>query len=111
VLGPLDPGVPPLLYVTTNAERENVVADLVLAGFEVASDGRETSTVLVVKLGRIRSRRSCGALRNVVYELRHVGVLVAVIKGRGWMGSCAPSVLRDMNTELARLFGSRVDAG
>jgi hypothetical protein len=106
VLAPLDPGLGRVLYVTTTDARENVLADLKQAGFQVASDARETPLVLVVKLGNVRSRRKCGSLRNVVYELRQVGVLVAVIKGRGWTGACDPSILRDMNAVLARLFDS-----
>ena len=109
VLGPIDPSSEPLLYVTTTAERENVVADLKLAGFSVATDAHEASAVLVVKLGRVRARQPCGSLRNVVYEVRQVGVRVALIKGRGWLGSCSPSILRDMNAELAGLFGYRVE--
>jgi hypothetical protein len=109
VLGPIDPSSAPLLYVTTTAERENVVADLKLAGFSVTSDAREASAVLVVRLGGVRATRDCGSLRNVVYEVRQVGVRVAVIKGRGWLGSCSPSILRDMNAALAQLFGYRVE--
>ena len=108
VLGPLDPDLPRLLYVTTNAELENVVADLRLAGFETTADARRTPLVLLVKLGKARSTSSCGSLRNVVYELRQAGVVVAVIKGRGWIGSCNPSILGDVNAALAHLFDSRI---
>ena len=108
VLGPLDPDLPRLLYVTTNLARENVVADLKLAGFAATSDARETPLVLVVKLGRARATQACGSLRNVVYQLREAGVVVAVIKGRGWIGSCNPSILGGMNAALAHLFDSRM---
>jgi len=108
VLGPLDPGLERLLYVTTNAELENVVADLRLAGFETTADARRTPLVLLVKLGKARSTNSCGSLRNVVYQLRQGGVVVAVIKGRGWIGSCHPSILGGMNAALAHLFDSRM---
>lgn len=108
VLGLIDPDLDRLLYVTTNAERENVIADLELAGFATTIDARATPLVLVVKLGSVRQSKSCGALRNVIYQLRHGGVVVAVIKGRGWTGSCDPSILRDMNAALAHLFDSRM---
>ena len=108
VLGLLDPDLERLLYVTTNAERETVIADLELAGFATTNDARETPLVLVVKLGSVRQSKSCGALRNAIYQLRNGGVVVAVIKGRGWTGSCSPSILRDMNAALAHLFDSRM---
>jgi len=110
VLAPLDPKLPRVVYVTTNLAREDVVGALKQAGFAVASDARETSIVLEVKLGSVRSRTdSCGTLRNVVYGLRQGGVLVAVIKGRGWTGaSCTPNVYVEMNAVLDRLFGPGV---
>ena len=108
VLGPLDPGLERLLYVTTNRERENVIADLKLAGFETTADARETPLVLVVNLGSTRGTSSCGTLRNVTYHLRQAGVVIAVIKGRGWIGSCNPSILRDMNAALAHIFDARM---
>jgi hypothetical protein len=108
VLGLLDPDLDRLLYVTTNAERENVIADLELAGFATTIDARETPLVLVVKLGSPRRSKTCGSLRNVIYQLRNAGVVAAVIKGRGWTGSCDPSILREMNAALAHLFDARM---
>ena len=108
VLGPLDPGLERLLYVTTNRERENVIADLNLAGFETTADARETPLVLVVNLGSTRGTSPCGTLHNVTYHLRQAGVVIAVIKGRGWIGSCNPSILRDMNAALAHIFDARM---
>ena len=108
VLGPIAADTERRLYVTTNGARENVVADLELAGFETTMDARETPLVLVVKLGRVRQASDCGSLRNVVYQLRQGGVVVAVIKGRGWVGACRPGILLEMNAALARLFDADV---
>ena len=108
VHGPLAPGLDRVLYVTSNTAHENVVADLELAGFRSTSDWRETPLQLVVKLGRVRLSRPCGQLRNVSYQLRHAGIVVAVIKGRGWVGSCQPNLLLEMNAALARLFDAGV---
>jgi hypothetical protein len=108
VFAPLDPGLERILYVTTNAQREAVLAELKLAGFASTSDTSETPLVLVVRLGSARQTSSCGSLRNVSYALRQSGVIVAAIKGRGWVGSCSPSILRDMNAVLAHLFDSRL---
>jgi hypothetical protein len=108
VYAPLDPGLARTLYVTTNAQREAIVAELKLAGFRSIRDTSATPLVLVVRVGRVRSADSCGAIRNVSYELRQAGVVVAVIKGRGWIGSCTPNVLREMNAALAHLFDSRM---
>lgn len=108
VFAPLDPGLERILYVSTGVQREAILAELKLAGFASTSDTSETPLVLVVRLGRARQANSCGSLRNVAYELRQAGVSVAVIKGRGWVGSCSPSILRDMNAVLAHLFDSRM---
>ena len=108
VLGPLDPGLERVLYVTTNRERENVIADLKLAGFEATTDASATPLVLVVSLGSTRATSSCGEVRNVSYHLRQAGVVIAIIKGRGWIGSCNPSILRDMNAALAHIFDARM---
>lgn len=104
VFGPIDPAIPPLLYVTTTAERENVLAALKQAGFSITSDLRETPLTLSVRLGGTRATRECGSVRNVVYELQHAGVRLAHIRGRGWTGSCTPNILLDMSAQLARLF-------
>lgn len=104
VLGPIDPSIPPLLYVTTTGERETVLAALKQAGFSIASDFRDTPLVLSVRLGGTRASQRCGSVRNVVYELRHAGVRIATIQGRGWTGSCTPNILMDMSGALARLF-------
>lgn len=108
LLGPLAADTERRLYVTTNAARENVISDLELAGFETTMDSRETPLVLVVKLGRVRQASHCGSLRNVVYQLRQAGVVIAVIKGRGWVGACRPGILLEMNGALARLFDADV---
>lgn len=108
VLGPLDPGLERMLYVTTNKERENVIADLKLAGFEATADASATPLVLVVSLGSTRGTSSCGTLHNVTYHLRQAGVVIAIIKGRGWIGSCNPTILRDMNAALAHIFDARM---
>ncbi|TFG94225.1 MAG: hypothetical protein E4H11_07170 [Myxococcales bacterium] len=84
------------------------LAALLLAGFASTSNASEASLVLVVRLGRPRLTKTCGSLRNVAYELRQAGVAVVAIKGRGWVGSCSPSILRDMNAVLAHLFDSRM---
>jgi len=107
VLGLLDRNLERVLYVTTNAERENVIADLEFAGFRTTTNAQETPLVLIVRLGNVRGTQSCGSLRNVSYQLYQAGFVVAVIKGRGWTGSCNPSILRDMNAALAHLFDSR----
>jgi hypothetical protein len=107
VFAPIDPQIPPVLYVATNSEREEVIAALKQAGFSIASDLRETPLVLNVRLGGSRSSRDCGSVRNVVYDLRHGGVRVAYIRGRGWTGSCEPNMLTQMSAELARLFAQR----
>jgi len=107
VLGLIDPDLERILYVTTNAEHENVVAELEFAGFDTTRDTRETALVLVVKLGSVRRSSPCGSLRNVSYVLHQQGFVVAVIKGRGWTGSCQPSILRDLNAELVHLFDAR----
>jgi hypothetical protein len=104
VFAPIDPGIAPRVFVTTNEERETVVAALERAGFSITSDLRKTPLVLAVRLGGRRSTRGCGSIRNVVYDLRHAGVRIALIKGRGWAGSCTPNILLDMSAELARLF-------
>jgi hypothetical protein len=106
VFGPIDPSITRLLYVTTNAERESVLAALRQAGFSITSDARETTFQLVVRLGASRSSRTCGWIRNVVYELRQKEVRIALVKGRGWTGSCSPNILLDMSARLAALFGS-----
>jgi len=108
VYAPLDTGLARNLYVTTNTQREAVLAELKLAGFASTRDTSVTPLVLVVRLGRVRRASSCGTVRNVSYELRQSGVVVAVIKGRGWIGSCDPNVLREMNAVLAHLFDSRM---
>ena len=108
VLGLLDPQLERLLYVTTNAERETVIADLEFAGFRTTSQTHTTPLVLVVKLGNVRRTQPCGSLRNVLYQLHQGGFLVAVIRGRGWTGSCDPGILREMNAELVHLFESRM---
>jgi hypothetical protein len=106
VLAPIDPGTPRLVYVAMSAEseREPVVAALGRAGFSVTSDPREAPLVLSVKTGGTRASKRCGAIRNVVYDLRHGTVRIAVVKARGWTGSCSPSIYLDMANELARLF-------
>jgi len=104
IFAPLDPGIPPELYVTTTSEREAVLAALVQSDFSIAHDLRDTPLVLAVRLGGRRATRPCGSIRNVAYELLHEGVRIAVIKGRGWTGSCSPNILRDMGAELRRLF-------
>src|SRR5262245_18586690 len=104
VYGPIDPAIPPLLYVTTTAQRETVLAALKLAGFSIASDLREAPLTLSVRLERTRATRECGSVRNVVYKLQHAGALIAHIRGRGWTGSCTPNILLDMSAELACLF-------
>jgi hypothetical protein len=107
VLAPLAPDLPRVLYATTNAAREDVVGALEQAGFAVASDARETSIVLEVRIGTARTRSDeCGALRNMVYTVYQGGVRVAVIKGRGFTGaSCHPNVHEEMNAALDRYFG------
>lgn len=107
VYAPIGPEIPPVLYVVTNSERETVIAALKQAGFSIASDLRDTPLVLDVRLGGSRSSRGCGSVRNVVYDLRHGGVRVAFIRGRGWTGSCEPNMLTQMSAELARLFAQR----
>lgn len=107
VFAPIDAEVEPLLYVTTTSERESVLAALRLAGFRVTNDLRATPLVLSVKLGSVRRTQPCGTVRNVAYDLRHAGVQIAGIKGRGWTGSCEPNILTDMSRELARLFGGQ----
>jgi hypothetical protein len=109
VFGPVDPSAERLLYVTTNDERESVLAALRLAGFSITSDARETSFQLVVRLGGARATRSCGQVRNVVYELRQMEMRIALLKGRGWTGSCSPrNILLEMSASLASLFGSQL---
>ena len=107
VLAPLDPSLDRVLYVTSSGAREDIVASLKQAGFTIAADARETSIVLDVKLGSVRSRSDrCGTLRNVSYGLRQGGVLIAMIRGRGWTGaSCTPNLYTEMNLALAQLFG------
>jgi len=107
VLAPLDPSLDRVLYVTSSGAREDIVASLKQAGFTIAADARETSIVLDVKLGSVRSRSDrCGTLRNVSYGLRQGGVLIAMIRGRGWTGaSCTPNLYTEMNLALAHLFG------
>jgi hypothetical protein len=107
VFAPIDPQISPVLYVATNGEREEVIAALKQAGFSIASDLRETPLVLDVRLGSRRSSQECGSVRNVVYDLRHAGVRVAFIRGRGRTGSCQPNMLTQMSAELARLFDQR----
>jgi hypothetical protein len=107
VLAPLDPSLDRVLYVTTDRAREDVLAALKQAGFTIATDARQTSIMLEVRLGGVRDRSPrCGKLRNVSYGLRQGGILIAVIKGRGWTGaSCRPNVFDQMNGTLAQLFG------
>lgn len=106
VLAPVDPSIPRLLYVTTNGQREALLSALQASGFSITSDARETTLVLVVRFGGVRTNRPCGTLRNVIYDLRQRGARIAVIKARGWTGSCSPNILREMGAELARLFGT-----
>ena len=61
----------------------------------------------MVQLGNERAKVDCGVVRNVVYQLRQSGSLVAVIKGRGWIGSCEPRILVQMNDALARVVAPR----
>jgi hypothetical protein len=105
VYAPIDPDIPPLLYVVTARERETVLASLRQAGFSIATDMRDAPLVLHVRLGGSRSSKACGSVRNVVYDLRRSGVRVADIKGRGWTGTCQPNMLTQMSAELAGLFG------
>jgi len=104
IFAPLDPDIPPRIYVTATSEREAVLAALVQSDFSIAHDLRDTPLVLAVRLGSRRATQPCGWVRNVSYELLHEGVRIAVIKGRGWTGSCSPNILRDMGAELRRLF-------
>jgi hypothetical protein len=108
VFGLLDAELERTLYVTTNTQREAVLAELKLAGFASTSDAAATPLVLVVRLGSARRSSDCGAIRNASYELRQAGVIVAGIKGRGWVGSCSANILRQMNAALAHLFDSRL---
>jgi len=101
---PIGPDIPPRLYVTANAERWAVLAALEKTGFSIVSDFREAPLVLAVTLGASRGSAECGSIRNVVYELSHGGVRIAVIRGRGYTGRCSPNILHDMSAELARLF-------
>lgn len=107
VYAPIDPDIPPLLYVVADRERETVVSALRQAGFSIATDMRDAPLVLQVRLGGSRASKACGSVRNVVYDLRRSGVRVAFIRGRGWTGSCEPNMLTQMSAELARLFGRR----
>jgi len=104
VVAPIDSSMPATLYVVTNDEGETLFASLRRAGFTLVRDPRESNAALNVRFGSWRARRSCGQVRNVVYDLRLNGVRVAVIKGRGWTGSCSPNILGAMSSELARLF-------
>ena len=107
VYAPIEPDIPLRLYVVTPREREPVLAALRQAGFSIATDVRDAPLVLEVRLGGSRSSKACGSVRNVAYDLRHAGVRVAYIKGRGWTGSCEPNMLTQMSAELAGLFGRR----
>lgn len=104
VFAPIDVGAEQRLYVSTNDEREAVLAALRQAGFAITEDLQELPFVLTVRLGSRRSTSACGAVRNAVFQLMHSGVQIAVIKGRGSTGSCDPNILLDMSAELARLF-------
>lgn len=105
VFGPIDAELEPVVYVTTNRDREVVLAELTAAGFRPTSDLREAPLVLEVKLGRSRGSRDCGSIRNVFYDLRHAGgVRIAVVKARGWTGQCRPTILSEVSAELASLF-------
>ena len=105
VFGPIDASLEPVLYVTTNRDREAVLAELTAAGFRPTSDLREAPLVLEVKLGRSRGSSECGSIRNVLYDLRHAGgVRIATVKARGWTGECRPSILSEASAELASLF-------
>ena len=104
VLSTIDPDVPQMVYVVTNDEREAVLGKLRRAGFEIANDPTGAPGVLHVRFGNSRASRECGWVRNVSYDLRLNSVRVAVIKGRGWTGSCSPNILGAMSDELARLY-------
>ena len=111
VFAPIDPDLARKLYVSATGEREAVVASLEWAGFSVATDLRDTPLTLTVRLGGRRATRECGSVRNVVFELLHAGIRIAVIKGRGLTGSCHPNILREMSAELARLFNEPRPSG
>lgn len=107
VFAPIDPELPRRLYVSSTGERGAVVDALTRNGFSIATDLRETPLTLSVRLGGKRSTQACGSVRNVVFELLHAGIRIAVIKGRGRTGSCQPNILVEMGAELARLFEQR----
>jgi len=106
VLSPLDPGTGPFVYLTASDERDRVARSLERAGLTVTDDIRVASTLLEVRLGDGRARRSCGAVRNVSYVLRQRGSPIVVIKARGRTGSCEPNVLDATSEELARLMAA-----
>jgi len=104
VLSTIAPDVPMKLYVMTNDELGAVVEQLERAGFEIANDPTNAPGVLHVRLGSSRGSRECGLNRNASFDLRLNSVRVAVIKGRGYTGTCSPNILGAMSTELARLY-------
>ena len=107
VLAPLDPDLERVVFVSTTRSREDVVAAFKRSGFRVATDARETSIVVEVRHGGVRTRdERCGTLQNVSYTVLQGGVRAAIIKGRGWTSpNCDPNIYAQMNLVLAHLFG------
>jgi len=112
----------PTIHISTRSpDQVRIAQSLERAGLQVA-DGTEADYALIVETGGEKSGFSCGALRNVRYELLVIRTgstdaphipgptddarPALEIKARGWTGSCEPSVYDDMSRELAGQFGT-----
>ena len=100
---PLDANTP--IFLSAQRQRARILKSLNNAGFRTARARADTPYFLIVKIGKTRTRKDCGIVANVSYDLRDSNRHITVLKGRGATGNCEPNILDAMSVKLASLKG------
>ena len=103
-VGSLEPNA--TIFLNAPVQPERIAQSLRDAGLTPTDQIKNADYALEVRVGRMRSSAACGGLSNVTYILTRTGSRVMVIKGRGRMGNCTPTVFDDMSQKLASFTGS-----
>ena len=100
---PLDRSQPPVVFVSSADLRAPIEASLERAGFAITQSAREASIFVAASVGGVRSSgTTCGPVRNVRYEVRQFGVVLAIGRARGPTGECPGNVFDEMSRKLAQ---------
>lgn len=103
-LGPLPGDGEATLFVVASRQKPRIEASLRDAGFQVVDDLLATPYFLRVTVGTDKGRKSCGALANVKYDLRHANRRVLELAAAGWTGACPDNVFDAMSRRLMAIF-------